>query len=66
MTSNSRLSRANIVLAALTAFVLFGTWWMQVDYSRPNIEVLPDMKYTPAWLAFSNWRTFSRCSRVSA
>ena len=24
----------------------------RVDYSRPNIEVLPDMKYTPAWTAY--------------
>lgn len=66
MNSGSRLSRLNIMLAALTCVVLFCTWWMQVDYSKPNVEFLPDMKYTSAWLAFSanphfeNGRTLQR------
>lgn len=47
------LSRINIVLAVLlvltTALVLVSG----VDYTRPNIEILPDMKYSPAYDAYS-------------
>ena len=47
------LSRTNIVLAVALVVVITLTAMSQVDYSRPNIEVLPDMKYTPAWKSFS-------------
>jgi len=47
------VSRTNIVLAVLLVVVVILTASSRVDYSRPNIEVLPDMKYTPAWTAFS-------------
>ncbi len=52
------LSRTNIVLAATLIVVVTLTAMSQVDYSQPNIEVLPDMKYTPAWTSFSANRNF--------
>ena len=47
------INRTNTVLAALLVVVFVLAAWVEVDYTRPNIEVLPDMKYTPAWEAFS-------------
>lgn len=47
------LSRTNIVLAVLLVIVVLMTAISGVDYSQPNIEILPDMKYTPAWTAFA-------------
>jgi len=47
------LSRTNLVLAVALVVVITLTTMSQVDYSRPNIEFLPDMKYTPAWTSFS-------------
>jgi len=29
-------------------------WTSNVDYSRPNIEILPNMKYSPAYSAYSS------------
>ena len=57
------LSRTNTVLSILLVAVAFMSFAGHVDYTRPNIEVLPDMKYTPAWTAyqpspvFANGRT---------
>jgi mono/diheme cytochrome c family protein len=47
------INRTNTVLAVLLVVVVIMTAAVGVDYSRPNIEVLPDMKYTPAWEAFA-------------
>ncbi len=47
------ISRTNIVLAALLLGVMLLTLTTRVDYSRPNIEILPDMKYTPAWTTYA-------------
>ena len=47
------LSRTNIVLALLLAAVVGMTGLLDIDYSRPNWEFMPDMKYTPAWHAYS-------------
>ena len=49
-----RLNRTNIVLAGFLAVIVMLTASTRVDYLQPNIEVLPDMKYTPAKLAY-NW-----------
>lgn len=46
------LNRTNIVLASLLLVVAILTAATRVDYTQPNIEILPDMKYTPAWLAY--------------
>lgn len=46
------LSRINIVLTVLTAVVTLLALNSGVDYSKPNIEILPDMKYSPAYGAF--------------
>ncbi len=57
------LNRTNMVLLILLAIVACATFAGHVDYTRPNIEILPDMKYTPAWAAyrqnpvFANGRT---------
>jgi mono/diheme cytochrome c family protein len=47
------VSRLNMVLAGLLLVVALFAGMSSVDYSQPNIEVLPDMKYTPAWTAYS-------------
>ena len=46
------LNRTNVVLAVLLIAVVLSTAATRVDYTKPNIEVLPDMKYTPAWTAY--------------
>ncbi|MBC8353593.1 MAG: c-type cytochrome [Planctomycetes bacterium] len=43
----------NTVLAVLLVAVVVMTAAIGIDYSKPNIEILPDMKYTPAWEAFA-------------
>ena len=45
-------NRTNIVLATLLAVSVLATFASRVDYSKPNLEILPDMKYTPAWTAY--------------
>lgn len=47
------LSRTNIVLASLLVIVAILATTTRVDYSRSNIEILPDMKYTPAWMTYA-------------
>lgn len=47
------LNRTNIVLTVLLVIVIMLTAASRVDYTQPNIEILPDMKYTPAWAAYS-------------
>ena len=47
------INRTNTVLAVLLVAVVVMTAAVGVDYSQPNIEILPDMKYTPAWEAFA-------------
>ena len=47
------IDRTNTVLTVLLAAVVVMTAAVGVDYSKPNIEILPDMKYTPAWEAFA-------------
>lgn len=46
------LSKINTFLAVVLLAVLLTAATTRVDHSRPNIEVLPDMKYTPAWTAY--------------
>lgn len=53
------LNRTNTVSAILLLATVLGTTATRVDYSKPNIEVLPDMKYTPAWTAFQENPHFS-------
>jgi mono/diheme cytochrome c family protein len=47
------MNRTNTVLAVLLVAVVVMTAVVGTDYSRPNLEILPDMKYTPAWEAFA-------------
>ncbi len=46
------LNRTNTVLAILLAVSVMATIATRVDYTQPNFEILPDMKYTPAWTAY--------------
>jgi mono/diheme cytochrome c family protein len=48
------IGRTNVVLAVVFVVVMLLAAAARVDYSRPNYEILPDMKYTPAWTAFSS------------
>lgn len=47
------LTRINIGLAVLLLIVATLAAAIDVDYSRPNIEFLPEMKYSPAWEAYA-------------
>ncbi len=47
------LNRTNQVLAILVVFTVALALLSDVDTSEPNIEILPDMKYTPAYHAFA-------------
>ncbi len=47
------LGRVNMFLAVLLATIVALAATFRVDYSRPNFEILPDMKYTPAWEAYA-------------
>ena len=53
------LNRTNVVLASLLVIVVILTATTRVDYSKPNIEILPDMKYTPAWMAYARNPVFA-------
>ena len=45
-------NRTNTILSVLLVLVAVLSALTGTDYSRPNLEVLPDMKYTPAWKAY--------------
>jgi mono/diheme cytochrome c family protein len=45
-------SRLNLVLTALLVAVLAAAAFSRTDRARPNVEFLPDMKYSPAYTAF--------------
>lgn len=53
------ISRTNIILGSLLAVVVALSAWVRVDYSKPNTEILPDMKYSPAWKAYANNPNFA-------
>jgi hypothetical protein len=46
------LNRTNRILAVVLVLVIALALSSRVDYSRPNFEILPDMKYTPAWTTY--------------
>lgn len=47
-------TRLNIILALLLTCVLGFSAWTRVELSVPNTEILPDMKYTVAWQAYTS------------
>ncbi|MCP4190023.1 MAG: cytochrome c [Planctomycetaceae bacterium] len=53
------MNRTNIILSILLVIVACLTFAGHVDYTRPNIEILPDMKYTPAWTAYRQNSVFA-------
>ena len=63
---NLNLSRTNIVLASLLGMVAILTAATRVDYTQPNIEILPDMKYTPAWTAYASNPVFANGRTLQA
>ena len=60
------MNRTNIVLSGLLATVAILTATTRVDYSQPNIEILPDMKYTPAWMAYAQNPVFANGRTLQA
>lgn len=56
----------NVVLAGLVATVFALSALVRVDYSQPNVEVLPDMKYTSAWSAYDRNPNFSNGRTLQA
>lgn len=60
------MTRTNIALTVLLVVAVLLTIATRVDYSRPNFEILPDMKYSPAPSAyepnsiFANGRTLQQ------
>lgn len=46
-------TKINIMLAILLLIVATLAAAIDVDYSRPNVEFLPEMKYSPAWSAYA-------------
>ena len=53
------LARINIALGIVLLVVVLLTTVSRVDYTQPNIEILPDMKYTPAWMAYRENTVFA-------
>lgn len=47
------MNRTNIALAVLLVVTVLLTFATRVDYSQPNFEILPDMKYSPAPTAYT-------------
>lgn len=47
------MSRINLLLGGLLVIVVAFSAWVRIDFTVPNIEILPDMKYTAAWLSYS-------------
>ncbi len=46
-------NKTNIALAVLLGLVVIATFFLKTDYSQPNYEFLPDMKYSQAYDAYS-------------
>ncbi len=47
------LNRLNTTLCVMLFAIAVASLLLRVDPTKPNIEILPDMKYSPAFLAFS-------------
>ena len=60
------LNRTNIVLLVVLIVVAATSLATRVDYSQPNVEVLPDMKYTPAWTAYASNPVFANGRTLQA
>ena len=52
-------TQQNILLLVIFVITIALNLMAQVDYSQPNYEFLPDMKYSPAYEAFANNVNFS-------
>lgn len=60
------MGRLNIFLIGLVTVVFALSALVRVDYSRPNVEFLPDMKYSPAWSAYAKNPNFSNARTLQA
>jgi mono/diheme cytochrome c family protein len=60
------LNRTNSLLLVLLIIVAATSLATRVDYSQPNVEVLPDMKYTPAWTAYASNSVFANGRTLQA
>jgi len=61
-----KLNRMNILLASLLLLVALLTAATRVDHTRPNIEILPHMKYSPARAAYSRNSVFANGRTLQA
>ena len=61
-----KLNRMNIVLTASLVIAVMAAGATRVDYTQPNIEILPDMKYTPAWTAYASNPVFANGRTLQA
>ena len=53
------LFRLNIALASLVVLLLIGAWAMRRDPEHRNLELMPDMQYSPAYHAYEPNPNFS-------
>lgn len=47
------LARTNAILLILLLVTLTAAWGMRTDPERPNVQIFPDMQYSPAFDAYS-------------
>ena len=47
------LARTNLVLLILLFVALTTAWAMHIDSEQPNVQIFPDMQYSPAFDAYS-------------
>lgn len=47
------MTRINQILTLLLILVVGLAAWVRIDFTVPNIEILPDMKYTVAWQSYA-------------
>ncbi len=60
------LNRTNTVLSIVLLTIALLAATTHVNYTRTNFEVLPDMKYTPAWLAYRQNSVFANRRTLQA
>ena len=60
------LNRTNIILSGSLVLLVLLIGGTRTDYSQPNIEILPDMKYSPAWTAYAKNSVFANGRTLQA
>ena len=60
------LPRLNLALAALLAILIVAVGSMRTDRTQPNLELMPDMQYSPAYQAFNRNPNFANGRTLQA